>query len=354
VVTTTTYTYEGIQLQTLSSSTGTQTTDITYLYDENGKVMALSVAAGSPSVVYTLPVRVSDRGDIIAISDYDWNPIVSYTYGAYGSPVATQVGSSASVPLAVAQTIADLQPLRYAGYAYDSFSGLHYCSQRYYDPATMQFLSRDPALSDAEASAYQYCGGEPVGRTDPSGEAYNGAAAAAYAKKWGCSWNTRYPQFYMQLGTAWDCANFGSQCMAAGGIRQTRSWWCRKRPTSMSVSEYTKRVRRNPSAWASSRWRGAAPLEQWMRTRGWRVGGRFRISAPYVFSARPGDIIFLMNSSGTMATHTTVVTFNNWWSMTPFGTRVASHSSIPSSGHVWARITNWSGRWARLYRPGGR
>jgi RHS repeat-associated protein len=172
VVTTTTYTYEGIQLQTLSSSTGTQTTDITYLYDENGKVMALSISTGSPSVVYTLPVRVSDRGDIIAISDYDWNPIVSYTYGAYGSPVATQVGSSASVPLAVAQTIADLQPLRYAGYAYDSFSGLYYCSQRYYDPATMQFLSRDPALSDAEESAYQYCGGEPVGGADPSGLMY--------------------------------------------------------------------------------------------------------------------------------------------------------------------------------------
>jgi hypothetical protein len=33
----------------------------------------------------------------------------------------------------------------------------------------MQFISRDPALSDAEESAYQYCGGEPVGKTDPSG-----------------------------------------------------------------------------------------------------------------------------------------------------------------------------------------
>jgi hypothetical protein len=33
----------------------------------------------------------------------------------------------------------------------------------------MQFISADPALSDAEESAYQYCGGDPVGKTDPSG-----------------------------------------------------------------------------------------------------------------------------------------------------------------------------------------
>ncbi|MDP2181296.1 MAG: RHS repeat-associated core domain-containing protein [Actinomycetota bacterium] len=62
------------------------------------------------------------------------------------------------------------QPLRYASYAFDEHSGLYYLSQRYYDPATMQFISKDPARADREESAYQYCAGEPVGKVDPSGE----------------------------------------------------------------------------------------------------------------------------------------------------------------------------------------
>jgi RHS repeat-associated protein len=59
--------------------------------------------------------------------------------------------------------------LRYAGYAFDAHSGLYYCSQRYYDPMTMQWMTKDPARADGEESAYQYCGGDPVGRVDPSG-----------------------------------------------------------------------------------------------------------------------------------------------------------------------------------------
>ncbi|GAB4290117.1 MAG: hypothetical protein Kow0067_16350 [Coriobacteriia bacterium] len=60
--------------------------------------------------------------------------------------------------------------LRYAGCCYDEPSGLYYLSQRYYDPETMCFLSKDPARADGEQSAYQYCGGDPVGKVDPSGE----------------------------------------------------------------------------------------------------------------------------------------------------------------------------------------
>jgi RHS repeat-associated protein len=65
--------------------------------------------------------------------------------------------------------IASRQPLRYASYTFDEQSGLYYCSQRYYDPAVAAFISKDPARADGEESAYQYCGGDPVGKTDPSG-----------------------------------------------------------------------------------------------------------------------------------------------------------------------------------------
>ena len=63
--------------------------------------------------------------------------------------------------------------LRYAGYVYDSESGLYYCSARYYDPATRQFTTADSAKADGEESAYQYCADNPVQNTDPSGLHYN-------------------------------------------------------------------------------------------------------------------------------------------------------------------------------------
>ena len=60
--------------------------------------------------------------------------------------------------------------LRYAGYVYDSESGLYYCTARYYDPATRQWTTADSAKADGEESAYQYCGGDPVGSRDPEGD----------------------------------------------------------------------------------------------------------------------------------------------------------------------------------------
>lgn len=68
----------------------------------------------------------------------------------------------------MASDIALRQPLRYAGYFYDSESGLYYLSARTYDPKTCQFLSKDPIDSDGEESPYQYCSGNPVYSSTPA------------------------------------------------------------------------------------------------------------------------------------------------------------------------------------------
>ncbi|MDO8915061.1 MAG: hypothetical protein Q7W16_03120, partial [Coriobacteriia bacterium] len=47
---------------------------------------------------------------------------------------------------------------------------------------TCQFISRDPVGADGEESAYQYCGGDPVGNTDPSG-AFSIGDVFNFAKK---------------------------------------------------------------------------------------------------------------------------------------------------------------------------
>ncbi|MDP2234195.1 MAG: RHS repeat-associated core domain-containing protein, partial [Actinomycetota bacterium] len=72
-------------------------------------------------------------------------------------------------PAGLAANISQRNVLRYAGYCYDEVSGLYYLSQRYYDPASACFVSKDPARADGEESAYQYCAGDPVGSVDPSG-----------------------------------------------------------------------------------------------------------------------------------------------------------------------------------------
>jgi len=93
-----------------------------------------------------------------------------YAYDAYGMPLAAESTATASVDATLAATIAEANVLRYAGYCFDEHSGMYYLSQRYYDPATCQFITKDTAKADGEESAYQYCGGEPVGSVDPSGE----------------------------------------------------------------------------------------------------------------------------------------------------------------------------------------
>ena len=113
---------------------------------------------------------VSDiRGDVRELRDKDGNTFARYDYDAYGNIRAEDIFATALITEELAQTIATLQPLRYAGYVWDSEIGLYYCSQRYYDPTIGAFISKDPIKADGELSAYAYCAGDPVGRIDPTG-----------------------------------------------------------------------------------------------------------------------------------------------------------------------------------------
>ena len=109
------------------------------------------------------------RGDVRELRDYAGAVFARYDYDAYGNITSSQVFATPMITLTQAQEISDAQPLRYAGYVWDAETGLYYCSQRYYDPATASFISRDPAKADGEKSPYLYCAGEPVGSSDPSG-----------------------------------------------------------------------------------------------------------------------------------------------------------------------------------------
>jgi len=113
-------------------------------------------------------IVTTDRGDVRALTDASGAAFAFYAFDAYGDPRDAQTRAT-SLDATTSAEVAGANVLRYAGYAYDAHSGLYYCSARYYDPATASFITKDPAKADGEESAYQYCGGDPVGRVDPSG-----------------------------------------------------------------------------------------------------------------------------------------------------------------------------------------
>jgi len=169
VVTTTDYTYDGITLLSLSAAQNTTATwTVTYLYDEDGRPYAGVYTAGTTPVTFL--IATNDRGDVVGLTNTAGAWFARYTYDPYGRVLAQSAQAVSGITATLASQIATRQVLRYASYAYDAHSATYYLAARHYDPATMRFLSKDPARDDGEESAYQYCAGDPVGKVDPSGE----------------------------------------------------------------------------------------------------------------------------------------------------------------------------------------
>ena len=72
--------------------------------------------------------------------------------------------------------IANINPIRYRSYYYDTETGWYYLQSRYYDPAVGRFISPDdPSLLGANGdllsyNLYAYCSNNPVNYSDPSGQ----------------------------------------------------------------------------------------------------------------------------------------------------------------------------------------
>jgi RHS repeat-associated protein len=55
------------------------------------------------------------------------------------------------------------------GYVTDTESNLIYCQNRFYDPYTARWVTRDPSGLDGGINTYQYCLGDPIDNNDPTG-----------------------------------------------------------------------------------------------------------------------------------------------------------------------------------------
>ncbi|MBE0418196.1 MAG: hypothetical protein IBX63_10565, partial [Coriobacteriia bacterium] len=125
----------------------------TYAYDDRGALHS-TVRDGA-----TYYYHANHRGDVVAMTDVDGEVVNAYAYDPYGEVTHAEE----SVP----------NPYRYAGYRYDDTTGLYYLWNRYYDPDTCRFLTRDPYPGELDEpmsmNPYLYCLGDPVNHVDPDG-----------------------------------------------------------------------------------------------------------------------------------------------------------------------------------------
>jgi RHS repeat-associated protein len=69
----------------------------------------------------------------------------------------------------LSDTSPGFQPFGFAGGLYDRDTGLVRFGARDYDPGTGRWTNKDPILLEGGLNVYEYCGGDPVNRLDPTG-----------------------------------------------------------------------------------------------------------------------------------------------------------------------------------------
>lgn len=104
-----------------------------------------------PAVLF---IDQDQLGSTRLLTDQAGTSVGSFSFDAFGGLVAS--GGTASTPLL------------YAGQYRDAESGFYYLRARYYDPATAQFLTRDPFTSITR-EPYAYVTENPLNRWDPTG-----------------------------------------------------------------------------------------------------------------------------------------------------------------------------------------
>ena len=105
------------------------------------------------------------QGDVTGMVNASGTRVVTYTYDAWGNPLAT-TGS-------LATTLGAQNPLRYRGYVYDTETGLYYLQSRYYNPGWGRFINVDSQLNCSMdiggCNAFAYCLNNPVNMADIDG-----------------------------------------------------------------------------------------------------------------------------------------------------------------------------------------
>ena len=130
------------------------------MYDESGSPVGFTY--NGTEYYYLKNVQ----GDITGIANANGTVVVEYSYDAWGKVL--------SVTGSMADTIGQINSLRYRGYYYDTETGFYLTGTRYYDPEICRFINADSMVSGTGKSVqgynlFAYCFNNPVNMDDPSG-----------------------------------------------------------------------------------------------------------------------------------------------------------------------------------------
>lgn len=141
-----------------------------FIYDNSGKPYALKYDGTTYYYVLNL------QGDVISIITHWGESYGSYTYDAWGNV------------LSVSGDIANLNPIRYRGYYYDSETRLYYLQSRYYDPQVKRFINADIFASTGQGfigcNMFAYCNNSPVSSADKTATSASDVAQAWSEGMW--------------------------------------------------------------------------------------------------------------------------------------------------------------------------
>ena len=135
--------------------------ELHFFYDSKSSIVGFTLNGGAYTYLKNL------QGDVIGVVDSNGNQVATYSYDAWGA-ITYSSG-----------TMADINPIRYKGYYYDSDIGMYYLQSRYYDPALRRFINADdPSLIEDLAKSsvigsnlFLYCDNNGANNSDKNGYA---------------------------------------------------------------------------------------------------------------------------------------------------------------------------------------
>jgi len=330
-------TYDGTGLRTATTTTpsGSTATTAQYVWGASGVSPEMLMDSTSAYIYGTGAAPIEQVNLATGTATYLVTDALGSVRGAV-SPAGALTGTTSYDAWGNPQTTGGLtatSPFGFAG-GYTDPTGLIYLVNRYYDPATGQFLSVDPEVAST-LQPYAYAAGNPVSETDPTG-----MVSARGTASWALShWNTS-PGVAVSLIYGDDCTDFASSALAYGGgdpmTKYTASPW-----NAQSNNWYWYIFSWYGYPAHSYSWGGAANLAD----HEWRHGATF---LKYISDARPGDVASV-NWKGTgfyNIDHTGVVTgMSNGWPVFTQHTRNVQHEPLQKWYATGPNVQVW------IWRP---
>lgn len=147
------------------------TTVLQFIYDTAGAPYALRYSADSGSNFTTYYYVLNLQGDVVGLLDDSGALIVKYDYDAWGKSLS--VTNASGTEITSSTHIANINPLRYRGYYYDTETGFYYLQSRYYDPIVKRFINDDSFASTGQGflgyNMFAYCNNNPATGADYTG-----------------------------------------------------------------------------------------------------------------------------------------------------------------------------------------